>query len=828
MGGLFYTLKDKFSKKPQNKQEQDSPKKETQEPKSKKELLAYLNEALAKSNGFFKNLSPRIYSMGEESNIASKFNEKYICTKDSNLCMGVKLFGISYASANEEEELNLALARNQFFNRLDESVELNIIAKKELIEISNSSQSVKNIHAKEIINKWDKRTSAYKISYYLFISTKNKTITGFFESIKEKSTKEQVQKEENEQKKIKFDLKFKKLEELKTSLFNDLANFKPSLMTSDELLNFYATYANASETKLKYSYDLLTDCYITSEVEFKKDYIVFYTNESKVKYARFVSVKAYESDYISSLINTSILRENAEFLVFVHCETLGKEKAIKKIKDTKALVEDFIAVELDELISLLKADREKLILSSYSVLIYADDLKELDEKSDSIKSILENQSLSVVKETINQKALFFSFFPSRGNLNARMRILQSKNIATIINFENDILGFKKNPWGNVPLCIFKHLSGSPFLFNFHDGQEEGATGHTLVIGGTGYGKTTLMQFLMLNLFRYDINIFAMDKLRGMFNFANYLDCEYHDLELGDFKLNPFSLEATAENDLFLSSWLCKMGNIDKDTDMELEGIVKDTIRQLRAVEEHDKKAPTFKGFYNSLQIPNDEQIKPRFKNYLNSFFDNEEDALDFKKQLSILNMDAILKDSKFASLSALYLFHKIKNISKNNAKGFFIFIDELKDYLLEENMRESILEAILEIRKIGGVMTMGIQNIDFFNSVSKADSFINSMANYIIFPTNSANTLENLEAHLRLSGSELDFLSKTSKESRKILFKQANLSQSAVLDVNFSKLGTFLKIFSSNASDVKLLNELKTRHPADFRQRYLTYEKDKV
>lgn len=830
---FFNKFKNKINKKTEQTEQNSI---SNQNEKNNKEKQNYLdiffdisNKTLAKTDGILKELAPKIYSMAEESNIACKFNDTLLCTKDGNLCMGIKLEGISYSSVSAEEELSLAEARNRFFVRLDESVELNILCKKESIEIENDSSTIKNPYAKEIIEKWDKKQSAYKINYYLIFSTKNKALLGFFEKIKDKSTKEQDKKDEKtekEQSKIKFDLKEKKLEELKINLFNDFASFKPSLLDSDELLNLFASYANAQNTNLKYSYELLSDSYITSEVEFKKDYILFHRNDSTQKYARFVSIKAYESDYISSLINTSILRENSEFMIFIHCEALNKEKAIKKIKDTKLLVEDFIEVELDNLISLIKADRENLILVSYSVLVIADSLKELNKKSNSIKAVLEKQSLSVVKETLNQKALFFSFFPSRGNLNARLRSLQATNLATIINYENDILGFKKNCWGKNPVCILKHLSGSPFLFNFHDGMQEGAVGHTLVIGGTGFGKTTLMQFLMLNLFRYDINIFAMDKLRGMYNFATYLGAEYHDLELEEFKLNPFSLEDTKENNLFLSDWLCQMGGIDKDNEKELEDIINNTIQSLRTVQKDENKVQTFEGFYRSLYLPNDSEIEPRFKSFLGGLFDNKEDALDFKKQLSILNMDAILKNNKLASLSALYLFHKIKNLSKNSAKGFFIFIDELKDYLLEERMRESILEAILEIRKINGIITMGIQNIDFFKNVPKADSFINSMANYIIFPTNQQNDLEHLAEIINLTGTELDFLQKTPKEARKILFKQNTLGQSAILNVNFARLGEFLRVFSSNASDVRLMNELRKNYPNEWRSRYLKKLKD--
>lgn len=798
------------------------------------QTLNLFNAFFGKIEGVLFSLQPKIYSMAKESNIMCKYDDNLIITKDFNVCMGIKLKGISYAAVNESEELELAINRNRFFTRLDDSIEMNIIAKKELSLLENDTSTIKNLYAKEVIEKWDKKINVYETSYYLIFSTKTKHIAGFFESIKEKTTTEQEDKNQN----TALHLKAKRLMELKTNLMSDLSSYKPKLMNADELLNLFASYANMQKTNLKYSHKLITDCYISSNVEFKKDYIIFHQNNNQTKYARFISIKAYETESITSLIATSILRENSQYTLFLSCEAMPKDKAVKKVKEIKAFTQDAFKDELEFYIQELKSERENMIMVSYSVLVEADNLDELNEQSDIIKGLLENQGVIAVKETLNQNPLYFSFFPSRGNLNARKRSLQGRNLAALATFENDILGLPKNAWGNCPVTTFKHLSGSPFLFNFHDSIRVGAAGHTLVIGGTGYGKTTLMQFLMMNLFKYDINIFAMDKSQGMFNFTKYMGAEYHDFtdenKENNFKLNPFSLKNSDENNLFLLSWLCKMGNInasEKSDEIELENLVKDAIDKVRRTQndtENNSKIPTLSEFHSTLNFGNNAnaQIHERYNKYLNGFFDNEEDALNFKKQLAILNMDTILKDSKLASLSALYLFHKIKNISKNQNKGFFIFIDELKDYLREENMRESILESILEIRKIGGVMTMGVQNVDFFKDIPKSDSFISQMTNFIIFPTSNENSLKSMQEHLGLTNSELDFLRKTPKESRQILFKQVVLNQSAVLNVNFARLGNFLRIFSSEREDVQVMNELISKHPNDFRAKYLSYKKE--
>ena len=244
----------KFFSKKQDKQRLNTSDKNISKDELLQKSIDFLNKNLAKTEGLLKSTQPRIYSMAEESNIACKYDEHLICTKDSNLVLGVKLNGYSYSSANEDDELSHAMLRNQFFIRLKDNVEMNIIIKKESTELSNDSSNVKNTYAKEIIDKWDKRTSAFKIIYYLIFSTKSKNLTGFFENLKEKSTQEKIKKEEREQAKIKFQIKERILEELKISLFNDLACFEPSLMSANELINFYASYANANLTNLSYSF----------------------------------------------------------------------------------------------------------------------------------------------------------------------------------------------------------------------------------------------------------------------------------------------------------------------------------------------------------------------------------------------------------------------------------------------------------------------------------------------------------------------------------------------------------------------------------------------
>lgn len=783
---------------------------------------------LNKINFFADNLlitrEPKVFSIEEEHNIACKINENLILTRDGNMVTAFELLGTSYSALNLEEELLYLNQRIAFFNKLSNQVELNIITQKEIKKNEFANLESPNPYANLITNKWGGNTINFEIKYYLIISTINKTITGAMENIKNRTTTEKRKLSKEEEKIATKEQKIKILNDTATNIFTSLSTYRPRALSSDDLLNLYATYANANQTNLKYTNELISDGFLSSEVEFKKDYIEFHTNDKTEYFSRLISIKAYETDSIKSAITTQLLELPIEYMVYLHTKAFSKEKAIKKIKDTAVFMQDIIRQELFELLELVKADRENLIETSYSIYLKATNLEELDNYTYEITKILKNQGLNVVPETLNQKALYFSFYPARGNLNARKRSLKTSNVATLCTFEKEVLGFNKNDWGLGAITQFKHLDGTPFLFNFHS-QENGdkPAGHTMIIGGTGGGKTTLAQFFMCNLFKYDIDIFSMDKLRGMYNFTEFCDGQYHDSESDGFKLNPFSLPYTQENREFLQTWLEFMGGIKED-EHELKEHIGLTIKRLYE-NTSAEQVKTLSDFIQSLPS-SDNNLKIRYNNYKDSIFNNKEDALNFEKQLSILNMDGILQNPKTSALTALYIFHKLKNQAKNNTKkrGFFCFIDELKDYLNDEVMREKILEAILEVRKIGGVMCMGFQNVGIFKNIPKGTGFLGNIANFIILPTNNQKDIEEITELVGLTPTEAKFLYETDPNARKILLKMKLRNETAYLDVSLAKLDKYLRAFSSSSDNVALLKRLKAENPAKWRELYLNYK----
>ncbi|PAF46468.1 hypothetical protein BKH41_09145 [Helicobacter sp. 12S02232-10] len=173
------------------------------------------------------------------------------------------------------------------------------------------------------------------------------------------------------------------------------------------------------------------------------------------KYSRFISVKSYKTDLIDSGLIPEILKENMDLYIMFHLQALDREKAFKKVHDSTLMaVNEEITLKLKSLEDEIKQEKENIFYFYFSILIQSESKEELDRNCSIIVNYLENKkNLSVAKESLNLKPLYFSFFPANGNLNARIRQQSGSIISVLINFENNILGFTKNSFGNKPVTI---------------------------------------------------------------------------------------------------------------------------------------------------------------------------------------------------------------------------------------------------------------------------------------------------------------------------------------------------------------------------------------
>ncbi|HHW4683176.1 MAG TPA: VirB4 family type IV secretion/conjugal transfer ATPase, partial [Xylella sp.] len=165
-----------------------------------------------------------------------------------------------------------------------------------------------------------------------------------------------------------------------------------------------------------------------------------------------------------------------------------------------------------------------------------------------------------VPATLSAPETFFSMFP--GNVKRRPRPMPktTRNLLGLFSMNTYSSGKQYgNPIGDgsaiMPLKTTVH---GVYHFNFHyslpelDSRGEKNAGHTIILGATGVGKTTLQTTTLTFLSRLNNKVFAIDKDGSMRGFIEASGGTYFRLASGEpTGLNPFQLPDTPQNRTFL-------------------------------------------------------------------------------------------------------------------------------------------------------------------------------------------------------------------------------------------------------------------------------------
>ncbi|MGL2562158.1 VirB4 family type IV secretion/conjugal transfer ATPase [Helicobacter pylori] len=784
-------------------------------------LEKFLGAIKQKVSNYFLGALPKSYSMSEENNILGLYDEHFLLTKNENLVGILRLEGVSYTHLSTEQLQDLFTERQMALDSL-EKVVARLVVKRRKIDYQQSIQSDSQ-YLQAILNQFENK-EVYENQYFLVLESAH-SLHGVLEH-KKKSFMHANR--ENFKDILSYKAHF--LQETFKSLEIQLKNYAPKLLNSKEVLNFYAEYINGFELPLKPLVGgYLSDSYIASSITFEKDYFIQESFNQKT-YNRLIGIKAYESERITSIAVGALLYQETPLDIIFSIEPMSAHKTLSFLKErTKFSMSNLVKNELLEYQELVKTKRLSMQKFALNVLIKAPSLEDLDAQTSLVLGLLFKENLVGVIETFGLKGGYFSFFPERIYLNHRLRFLTSKALACLMVFERQNLGFKANSWGNSPLSVFKNLDYSPFLFNFHNQEVSHnnakeiarVNGHTLVIGATGSGKSTLISFLMMSALKYqNMRLLAFDRMQGLYSFTEFFKGHYHDGQ--SFSINPFCLEPNLQNLEFLQSFFLSMFDLAPSRDKEaLEDMnaISSAIKSL--YETLYPKDFSLLDFKETLKRTSSNQLGLSLEPYLNNpLFNALNDAFNSNAFLNVINLDAITQNPKDLGLLAYYLFYKILEESRKNDSGFLVFLDEFKSYVENDLLNTKINALITQARKANGVVVLALQDIYQLSGVKNAHSFLSNMGTLILYPQKNARELKH-NFNVPLSETEISFLENTPLYARQVLVKNLGNGSSNMIDVSLEGLGRYLKIFNSDSSHVNKVKALQKDYPTEWREKLL-------
>jgi len=378
------------------------------------------------------------------------------------------------------------------------------------------------------------------------------------------------------------------------------------------------------------------------------------------------------------------------------------------------------------------------------------------------------------------------------------------------------------------MCLVDTPSKTPMFFNYHQKgsgkQNDFVPGHGYIIGGNGFGKTTMMLFFDAIMEKYGARTFFFDRDRGgeiYFRATNNPYQVYKPDQAKTINQNPFLMADTPDNRGFLIEWLCALVmredelECPEDIKEDMTTIVNYAYKHIPASQRSLSKAvrlrlrhdfPRYKLLEEWLRSENGVKEDGIYAEY----FDNLVDDLDVGNvQKMGFDMTALLKHKRLTNVMMMYIFHKIElTIEEGSLHPTAIILDEGWFYLKSPYMAKWLEEKLATLRKNNAFIILGTQVAESILKSPVKDAFLANSAFGVLAPNDKAAWAT--YSQLNVTAAQFEFIKNTPVSTRRALYKQNH--ESAVINLNLSGFEREMAVLSGNNHSRPMMYEAIKEH----------------
>jgi type IV secretion system protein VirB4 len=586
------------------------------------------------------------------------------------------------------------------------------------------------------------------------------------------------------------------------------------------------------------AFDSVSELLVSDTVFFSNKGYIRFSSGVKEKYAAAIGIKQQASEVDEQMLS-DILALNCELTVLHNFFPISKLKAQLILINQKRMASSTtfsydVLRQFDDALALIESgdeDHQTLVNYAETFFVSGESLADLDKAVFEIEKICRLYGVVPVREGWVAEASWFSQFPTYDKY-PRMYKMLSRAVAASFNFERQPEGLSKCDWGEGSVAVFPTYQGTAYQFEFHVTDEPYAVAHTVAIGPTGQGKTTLYSFLAGQSLKFpDLKVFFFDRHRGAEIFTYSVDGEYINFE-GDTKdkdaahggatayLNPFRIEDNPENRAFLRRWLKEITLAsDANSEAEIARAVTTAFDYL----EPEKR--TLKNLYKSCFSPAGRMRRELFRwvddNQYGQLFNSTNDTLDLTSQFNTFDFTYLFEDETLAPAVISYIMNRIQNITGRTGSPSLIIIDETAPMLANPEFRKNFVTGLQEGRKKRQAYLAAFQQPNVADKLGIGE-VIRGQCQTEIFFRNVQARAEDYE-NWNLTPKELAFIQGRIYKDLKyaILFRKPTVDESVILNVDLSGLGPYIQLFNSGRKAVLAVEELRKLHGGKFVDVYL-------
>jgi len=459
-------------------------------------------------------------------------------------------------------------------------------------------------------------------------------------------------------------------------------------------------------------------------------------------------------------------------------------------------------------------------------------LKTLNDAIAQARSYLADTGMLVAREDLALEAAFWAQLPGNFPLRPRKAPITSRNFAAMSPFHNYPLGrAHDNHWGDA-LSLFITSARSPYYFSLHasdpsdpDGGSRKDTGHTLICGPTGSGKTVFIGFLVAMLSRQGATQVIFDKDCGLEILVRALGGEYLPLKNGTpTGFNPLQLPATPANVEFLKMWLRELSKDDSRSAFKDAGSVRESAdldQALRGTLALEPAARRLSRLVEFLDPTDPEGLHARLARWCQSHrgdyawvFDNAHDTVVSRlsgRALIGFDVTEFLDHALTRAPITLYLFHLVRQLL--DGRRLVCWMDEFWRLLSDRAFENFAKDGPKTWRKLNAVMCLATQSPSDVLDSPISRTLVEQTPTKVFFPNADANCAEYCQG-FGLTEREFQLIKdQLEPGSRMFLVKQAH--HSVVCQLDLKGFDGELAVISGRSREVQRMHQIISSIGAD-------------
>jgi type IV secretion system protein VirB4 len=643
-------------------------------------------------------------------------------------------------------------------------------------------------------------------------------------------------------------------EKLRETVRAALARYEPEVLrlyvrggrTYSAPLNLFSTLINGEVREVLLPRAPAREVLATSRVSFGTE-VLEYRTPSRTRTGAILGIKEYPTptyvgmfDALLSAPFAFVLTQSFGFLTRASAQSLLQRQFNRMVN-----AGDFAVSQAEELKDALDAlTSNDFVMGDHhlSLQVLVDDpipgLTHLDSSTDQSQTALARRQqllsdavalararladtgLTVAREDLALEAAFWAQLPGNFPMRPRKAPITSRNFAGMSPFHNYPAGRATgNHWGEA-LTVLVTSAHSPFHFSLHasdptdpEGGSRKDTGHTLICGPTGSGKTVFIGFLVAQLSRQGAAQVLFDKDRGLEILVRALGGDYCALKNGERTgFNPLALTPNPLNVEFLKAWLRVLVRpASGELTVRQQADLNQALRGTLALESSARRLSRFIEF---LDATDPEGLYARLAPWCEAtngdyawVFDNATDV--FAPRLSgsaLIGFDVtdFLDHELTRTPITLYLFHLVRQLL--DGRRLVCWMDEFWRLLADSAFENFAKDGPKTWRKLNGVMALATQSASDVLASGISRTLIEQTPTKVFFPNADASVDDYCtgfgltEREYRLIKEELE------PGSRRFLVKQGH--QSVVCELDLKGFELELAVISGRRSNLEIVTEL--------------------